>query len=354
VPLIDKLVAYLIHPFSSWTEVWQGLTSLYRAYGFNLNSKTALPYMLTSLAIAWLLYLTRRSKGDGAPSSFKQFAFPREVYLHRSALVDYKFVAFDTTFKSFLYAPAISAAAWGLYKVLSSALGISAVAAPPMPTSFTSAAVMLAGGVLLADFGFFVSHYLMHRVPLLWPFHQTHHSAEVLTPVTVHRIHPVEDLVNAIVASVLSAIGASVYSALAAEEVRFGTILGVNGILFVYYVFAFQLRHSHVWLSYGPVASRLLISPAQHQIHHSKDERHWDRNFGFTFAIWDWLCGTLYVPVTQERIEFGIPGADPEDFATVGRMYFRPFGKALELLRSRRPVALAPPLQGAAQTLSRE
>src|SRR6185295_9967512 len=112
-------------------------------------------------------------------------------------------------------------------------------------------------------------------------------------PVTVYRIHPVEELVNAVVSGVLSALGATVYSALASEEVRFGTILGVNGILFVYYVFAFQLRHSHVWLSYGPVVSRILISPAQHQIHHSKAERHWDRNFGFTFAIWDWICGTL-------------------------------------------------------------
>ena len=32
----------------------------------------------------------------------------------------------------------------------------------------------------------------MHRVPALWEFHKVHHSAEVLTPLTEWRQHPVE------------------------------------------------------------------------------------------------------------------------------------------------------------------
>ena len=38
----------------------------------------------------------------------------------------------------------------------------------------------------------FILHWFMHRVPALWAFHQVHHSAERLTPLTFHRIHPVE------------------------------------------------------------------------------------------------------------------------------------------------------------------
>lgn len=355
VPLLDKLLAYLLHPFSSGTEIWNGLTSAIQAFSFDLNSRTAIPYLLTSLAIAWLIHRQRKTAGDAStPSSFRQFVFPREVYLHPSAVIDYKFVAVDLTIKSFLYVPAISAASWGLYKVLASLLGASPVGSSPAPVTAVSASVTLVVALMLTDFGHFVSHYLMHRVPLLWHFHQTHHSAEVLTPVTVYRMHPVEGLVNSLVLSVLSALGAAVYSALSSEDVGFGTILGVNGILFFYYVFAFQLRHSHVWLSYGPVLSRLLISPAQHQIHHSKDARHWDRNYGFTFAIWDWMCGTLYVPVSRERIEFGIPDSNPEDFSTVGRMYFRPFRRAMESLRWRKSDPLTAPLQGVGETLTRE
>ena len=54
-----------------------------------------------------------------------------------------------------------------------------------------------------------------------------------------------------------------------------------------------NLRHSHVWITYGRIMERLLISPAQHQIHHSKNKVHFDRNFGVVLAIWDGMFGTL-------------------------------------------------------------
>ena len=45
---------------------------------------------------------------------------------------------------------------------------------------------------VLWDLSRFVVHVAMHRIPQLWAFHQVHHSAEVLTPLTFHRIHPIE------------------------------------------------------------------------------------------------------------------------------------------------------------------
>src|ERR1039458_8498353 len=33
---------------------------------------------------------------------------------------------------------------------------------------------------------------LFHAIPALWEFHKVHHSAEVLTPLTEMRTHPVE------------------------------------------------------------------------------------------------------------------------------------------------------------------
>ena len=45
---------------------------------------------------------------------------------------------------------------------------------------------------LAADFGFFFGHYLGHKVPLLWEFHKVHHSAEVLSPLTNYRFHPLD------------------------------------------------------------------------------------------------------------------------------------------------------------------
>ena len=104
---------------------------------------------------------------------------------------------------------------------------------------------------------------------------------------TVYRVHPVEDLVNGAVAAVVSAIAAASYGAMGGSDATVISIFGINVILLAFFAVAFQLRHSHVWLSYGPVLSRLFISPAQHQIHHSVDPRHWNKNYGFVLAIWD-------------------------------------------------------------------
>ena len=50
----------------------------------------------------------------------------------------------------------------------------------------------------------------------------------------------------------------------------------------------------------------ILISPAQHQVHHSVATKHHDKNYGSIFAIWDWMFGTLYVPKTVETLTFGV------------------------------------------------
>ncbi|MDC0136437.1 sterol desaturase family protein [Sulfitobacter sp.] len=67
-----------------------------------------------------------------------------------------------------------------------------------------------------------------------------------------------------------------------------------------------NFRHSHIWISYGPVLEHILISPAQHQVHHSVATKHHDKNYGSIFAIWDWIFGTLYVPKTVETLTFGV------------------------------------------------
>ena len=69
-----------------------------------------------------------------------------------------------------------------------------------------------------------------------------------------------------------------------------------------------NLRHSHVPLSYGRRLEQVLISPLQHQIHHSIAIEHQNRNFGSKFAIWDRMFGTL---ITAKQVElplrFGVP-----------------------------------------------
>jgi len=83
-------------------------------------------------------------------------------------------------------------------------------------------------------------------------------------------------------------------------------VLGVDVVGFALAALGGNLRHSHVWLSYGPWLERWFISPAQHQIHHSRDPRDHDRNFGAGLAVWDWVFGSLSLAGPRRRLRFGL------------------------------------------------
>jgi sterol desaturase/sphingolipid hydroxylase (fatty acid hydroxylase superfamily) len=101
--------------------------------------------------------------------------------------------------------------------------------------------------ILAYDFGAYLEHRMQHRIAWLWEFHKVHHSAEVLTPVTALRVHPVGDLFgSAVIAATLGATnGAFLYfydGKIAALEV-----LGVNILLTLHYTIgAYHLQHSHI------------------------------------------------------------------------------------------------------------
>jgi len=325
--LLEKASQYFGAPFHSWQSFWFAVSAAPSAF-LDLGSKTGWPYFLSSLLIAWVIF--RRTKDVHGCKSFFAFMFPRDIYRHRSAVADYKFVAFELSTKLLFTAPFISAASYAIYKGLH--LVLPSVPGVWIANPLARGIAVSIAGVVVMDFGFFVSHYLMHRIPALWQFHELHHSAEVLTPITIYRVHPVEELVSGLVAAMVGAIVGVLYGSAFRRETDILTIFGVNVIILGYFLFGNTLRHSHIWLSYGPVMSRLFISPAQHQIHHSMDPKHWNKNFGYIFAFWDLFSKTLYVPEHQETLQFGVPGTDAADFSTVPRMYLLPFKKAGRVL----------------------
>ena len=68
-----------------------------------------------------------------------------------------------------------------------------------------------------------------------------------------------------------------------------------------------NLRHSHLWFSYGRFLEHIFISPAQHQIHHSNDKMHYETNYGVVLSVWDWAFGSLYIASTKsQRLSFGL------------------------------------------------
>ena len=178
--------------------------------------------------------------------------------------------------------------------------------------------------LLAIELGYWLAHYLMHRIPVLWEFHKVHHSAEVMTPLTEWRQHPVEMLVfpNLIGMMTGLAYGALVYGL--GETAQPLSLWHVNVLFLVFFLTISHLRHSHVWLPLTGFLGRLIHSPAHHQIHHSTQVRHFDKNLGFSLSVWDWAFGTLFVPAKRESLTFGI-GVDGADHTRIDRSFALPF-----------------------------
>lgn len=202
----------------------------------------------------------------------------------------------------------------------------------------TSAFLYTLISVLAIDLAIYVTHYIQHKVPMLWHFHAVHHSAEVLTVATVYRQHPVDLFFTGTLIVILTQLAFSGFSYLTLAEPGEIQILNVNVLIFTFFLVGYNLRHSHIWVSYPPWISHVLISPAQHQTHHSIDEKHLDRNFGFIFAFWDWLFGTLYVPRGYEKLELGLNREEPNPYNSITDIYLKPFRRSFaEIVRMMRP-----------------
>jgi len=184
------------------------------------------------------------------------------------------------------------------------------------------------------DLSRYVVHRLMHQVPLLWSFHQVHHSAELMTPLTFHRVHPVESLMYQLRGVLVTGTLTGVGFWLARADATDWTLLGVNGAGLLFNVATGNLRHSHVWLRFPASVERWLISPAQHQLHHGIGTDH--VNYGTWIAVWDRLGGSWAPAPVEPPAAFGLSERNHGD--DLLSAWFGPF---LEVLRRGRAPAAA-------------
>jgi len=298
-------------------------------------------YLLSAIVLAAGVYW-ERSK-EHSLRGFVRWLFPREIYGHVSAKTDYAFTIVNRLLYPLIVLPFMLGGGAVLLAVREGVEIGASGAVLGIPPGLALDLVFSLYTIVMIDLGLFIGHYLMHRVPLLWEFHKVHHSAEVLTPATVFRVHPVDDVVNACVSAVCVGIAQGAWLALVPTTGSMITVLQLNVALFVFYVVGYNLRHSHVWLDFG-VFERVFVSPAMHQIHHSLAVRHHDKNFGFLFSFWDRAAGTC-IPASEENeeIQFGLEG-ESEEYHYVSSLYFLPFRKIAarwrEMLVMNRPTRL--------------
>lgn len=166
---------------------------------------------------------------------------------------------------------------------------------PQLPLSAPLAAAL---ALLALDLSFYLGHVAMHKIPLLWRFHRVHHSDPVVDVTTTIRQHPGESVIR--------------FALLA----TFALALGVDPRVFAVYRAASALggllEHANVrvpsWLD--DLLSLVVTWPGMHKVHHARDARYTDTNYGNLVSWWDRLFSTFTPTRRGATVSFGLDGLD--------------------------------------------
>ena len=188
-----------------------------------------------------------RGGGLTTLGEFRRRFLSRRVWAHSSAKADYAYYIVNSILHPVIVAPLIlSGAAVGARVEGGLTALFGPVGAPLL--GVTAARVLYTVLFFIAyDFTRFVAHGLLHDVPVLWQFHKVHHSAEVLTPLTNYRAHPVELFLMAALPNLATELVSGVVWYLAADEIGVYMFLGAHVFLALFNTIA-NLRHFQVWI----------------------------------------------------------------------------------------------------------
>lgn len=294
-------------------------------YLFDANKRIYFIYLLSAIALSIPVYLRHFSLRS--LNGFVKFIVPWRIYSAQSARHDYLLLVINKLIKSAFF-PLVVITMVPVAMSTSSALESIFGYIPPITLSKLTIISIFTFLLFVADdFTRFILHCVLHRNKFLWEFHKVHHSAQVLTPFTIYRSHPVESLLYAFRMTLTQGlvVGACYY--FFGPSLKMIDILGANLFVFLFNVCGSNLRHSHIWLGWGDKIEGLFISPAQHQIHHSANPKHFNSNYGSAFACWDRLFSTLIKSSKVDEKTFIIGGNELSQ-SSLKQLYFSPFKKA--------------------------
>ncbi len=222
-------------------------------------------YLGSALLIALLWMILH--KRDHPHLAFRKI-FAGDVWCSESARADYRVFLINSVLMSSILPRLLGHAAVATFCF--SMLHEIFAGRPSLLSDVPASVIAFAFTLVLFvvdDLARYVVHRMLHAVPVLWAFHKVHHSATRLNPMTVLRTHPVEAIV-------------------------------------------FAVR----------------VSPAQHQIHHSIEPRHHDRNFGVALACWDRWFGTHCHSESDQSLRYGLgnSSANPNSLYS---LYVLPFNE---------------------------
>ena len=145
--------------------------------------------------------------------------------------------------------------------------------------------------LLLSDFLLYWIHRAFHRSTVMWPFHAIHHSAKEVDWTTAVRFHPVNVMLqSSLVLGVMISLG--IRPEVIALVAPFDACIAV-------------WQHSNTKWTLGPL-KYVIATPVFHRWHHTQPDEGGDMNFAPTFAFWDYMFGTFYMPEGKLPEHFGV------------------------------------------------
>jgi sterol desaturase/sphingolipid hydroxylase (fatty acid hydroxylase superfamily) len=153
----------------------------------------------------------------------------------------------------------------------------------------------LASFVLLyiaVDFLFYVYHRTSHRVRWFWATHCVHHASEHMNFTTAMRQSALYPLAMAWIFFLPLAV-----AGFDREWIFFALALNLAYQFFLHTQCVGKLPAPIEWL---------FNTPSHHRVHHGRNDRYIDRNYGGTFIVFDRLFGTFTPEDENEKAEYGI------------------------------------------------
>lgn len=153
-----------------------------------------------------------------------------------------------------------------------------------LPLTFWTIALL----VLLDDFINYVAHRVLHENRFFWAVHEVHHSSEHFNFTTAIRLTIMTSL--------------TIWP--------FWIVLPFLGFKTEWVVLVASFSHFYGIIVHTQTVGKLgflekiFVTPSHHRVHHGKNVKYLDRNYGVIFIFWDKLFNSF--EEESEKVEYGI------------------------------------------------
>jgi sterol desaturase/sphingolipid hydroxylase (fatty acid hydroxylase superfamily) len=203
--------------------------------------------------------------------------------------------------------------------LLSSTAAIVALAVSLQPPNLVrgfglSTPFQIITGVVLLDFSAgYLAHRALHMLPVMWRFHQVHHSDDFVDVTTTYRTHPIETVWRFLF--VIVPVWTIGIPALAVVIQRL--VSAANGI--------FEHSNTRLWRPLDRALSLVWVTPNIHKIHHSREFAETNSNYGNVLTLYDRMLGTFTPSERAESVVYGLDDVDPGTTGSLGGLLSLPF-----------------------------